>query len=473
MLNYKKFIEHEKSMLIAPAGFGKSYTIAESLKHTESHGKQLILTHTHAGVASIKQKIISHGIKSSTYSVETISSFAQKYVLSFYTGNDIPDQDDSKNYYPFIIDKAISLLKLNPIKNVVASSYSGLFVDEYQDCNIKQHELVLLLADFLPTRILGDFLQGIFNFGGVDLVNMNNPEQMGEFANSTYNLTQPQRWLNGNNLALGQDLLNIRNLLINNLPIDLLQFKSIEFRLISNSQELINYNFMIKLLSDEKSLLIIDPNSVNATSRIKFIQRYKNIPRMIESIDDKLFYNLSKELDKINNTNVVTQIIIISIALFNKTGIDNWFNSKGLKNKVKSEDKVLSNSILNKVKCFETQNSYITISTILKEISTLPEVKCYRKELFLTLWKALEDAEYNNITVYEAMVQRRNLIRRSGRKIFGKCIGTTLLTKGLEFDTVVLINAHNFKCPKNLYVAMTRASKKLIIFSESQILNPY
>ena len=28
-----------------------------------------------------------------------------------------------------------------------------------------------------------------------------------------------------------------------------------------------------------------------------------------------------------------------------------------------------------------------------------------------------------------------------GRKIERKCIGTTLLTKGLEFDTVVLIEA--------------------------------
>ncbi|MFV1977526.1 MAG: hypothetical protein ACC651_17435 [Candidatus Scalindua sp.] len=43
-----------------------------------------------------------------------------------------------------------------------------------------------------------------------------------------------------------------------------------------------------------------------------------------------------------------------------------------------------------------------------------------------------------------------------GRKIKGKCIGTTLLTKGLEFDTVAILNARKFDCPKNLYVALTR-----------------
>jgi len=40
------------------------------------------------------------------------------------------------------------------------------------------------------------------------------------------------------------------------------------------------------------------------------------------------------------------------------------------------------------------------------------------------------------------MKKQKNILRRIGRKIFGKCMGTTLLTKGLEFDTVVILNAH-------------------------------
>ena len=67
----------------------------------------------------------------------------------------------------------------------------------------------------------------------------------------------------------------------------------------------------------------------------------------------------------------------------------------------------------------------------------------------------------------------RNVKRRMGRKIVGKCIGTTLLTKGLEFDTVAILNTHKFNCPKNLYVALTRASKRLIIFTTNRILSPY
>ena len=55
------------------------------------------------------------------------------------------------------------------------------------------------------------------------------------------------------------------------------------------------------------------------------------------------------------------------------------------------------------------------------------------------------------------MINQRNKFRRVGRKIDRKCLCTVELTKGLEFDTVIILNAETFKNPKELYVAMTRA----------------
>lgn len=112
-------------------------------------------------------------------------------------------------------------------------------------------------------------------------------------------------------------------------------------------------------------------------------------------------------------------------------------------------------------------------NTLINIISHLPDIKCYRKEFLYNLQNALQTAHNENITVYEAMKKNRDIIRRVGRKVKGKCIGTTLLTKGLEFDTVIVLNAHKFKDPRNFYVAITRACKKLIIFSENEILSPY
>ena len=65
------------------------------------------------------------------------------------------------------------------------------------------------------------------------------------------------------------------------------------------------------------------------------------------------------------------------------------------------------------------------------------------------------------------MNQYKNKIRMSGRKVLGKCIGTTLLTKGLEFDTVIILWANLIRDKRNFYVAISRACKELYIFSNS------
>jgi len=470
MFNYEEFVSNSHSLLIAPAGFGKTYTISECLKFTR--GKQLILTHTHAGVASIKEKIRKAGIQSLFYNVETITSFARRYVLAFYTKDDIPDQEDSKKYYPFIIEKAISLFGNNLIREVVTNTFNGLFVDEYQDCSLGQHQLILVLSDLFPTRILGDYLQGIFGFNSGSLVDLQSSEDMGHFWSNRYVLETPWRWIIGENKTLGQDLRMIRSLLEDNKPIDLNDFNSLEVN-ISNDIYKDDYNKIFKILNEEESLLILTPESSYIESRLDFIKRFKNLCFLIESIDEKDFYNLSKKFDNMDRENVFSVIREVSLKLFNNTGINNWFTESGIKKKKSESDKLLAKPIQIKLEHLRQKISYSMVSELLRNINNLPGVKCYRKELFASVCRVLGEAEDDAISVHEAMLNKRNMIRRVGRKIYGKCIGTTLLTKGLEFDAVLVINAHNFDCPKNLYVALTRASRRLIIFSKSKDLNLY
>lgn len=54
-----------------------------------------------------------------------------------------------------------------------------------------------------------------------------------------------------------------------------------------------------------------------------------------------------------------------------------------------------------------------------------------------------------------------------------KSIGTTLLTKGLEFCDVVVLNAQQINDPKHLYVALTRCSERFVVISNSAVLHPY
>ncbi|MBV5282291.1 MAG: AAA family ATPase [Paludibacter sp.] len=470
-MDIEDFILQPKSMLIAPAGYGKTYTIASCLHYIEEHklGKHLILTHTHAGIISIKEKLNKLKVSTSFYSVETITSFAQKFVLSFYRG-EIYNQEDNEHYYSFIIAKATEIIKIKPITEIIKESYTGLFVDEYQDCTIDQHALILEISNLLKTHILGDPLQGIFSFAGT-LVNLESNIDMGEFLQHQQILETPWRWKNGNNEELGKQLGNIRTELIDNKQIKISNHKAIE-TIITNDY-LNEKRKIYEIIKNNDSVLFIDPGSYDIDSRIKFLQQFSNIPILIESIDDKNFYLLANKIDEITAVNVIHVLKEVLIKISNESLVKKWFNDKDLIKKQSIEDQDASKALSISINNFKLTLSKHEIKIMIQEFFKLPDAKskCYRKDLFNSLVSTIEDAEINKISVYEAMVKRRNNIRRIGRKVYGKCIGTTLLTKGLEFDTVIVLNAHKFNDMKNLYVALTRASKNLIVFTDNPILS--
>ena len=92
---------------------------------------------------------------------------------------------------------------------------------------------------------------------------------------------------------------------------------------------------------------------------------------------------------------------------------------------------------------------------------------------FIYICRILIEADVLDITASEALLRNRNITRRKGRVVLKRSIGTTLLTKGLEFDNVVILNAQDFNDPKHLYVALTRCSKRLIVITNNPILHPY
>ena len=86
----------------------------------------------------------------------------------------------------------------------------------------------------------------------------------------------------------------------------------------------------------------------------------------------------------------------------------------------------------------------------------------------VTATAGMKNAE--GTSAYAQMVLQKNKIRQVGRKVCGRCLGTTLLTKGLEFDVVIIFDAHLFD-KKNFYVAISRACKKLVVFSRTEKLH--
>lgn len=93
----------------------------------------------------------------------------------------------------------------------------------------------------------------------------------------------------------------------------------------------------------------------------------------------------------------------------------------------------------------------------------------YRPHLVGAMIAALSRSIAHNIPLREAAIAEREAQRVKGRSLPKKGIGSTLLVKGLETDHAIVLNA-NTMTPAHLYVAISRASTSLTVFSSSALL---
>ncbi len=477
------FITEPKSLLIAPAGHGKTYAIASCIKLCPIGEKQLVLTHTHAGISSIKQKLQKLKVEDNKFEVVTISGFAQKIVHAFFGLEKLGIQQEEKNYFDAIIRKCIELLNKTSVQSVIRVSYCGIYVDEYQDCNKIQHCLIMNLSQLLPSHLFGDPLQGIYDFDGERV----------DFDKDLINFTKfdildtPWRWnTEGNTPGLGQKILEIRNTLLSNTAnIKLTDNKNCHFRVftIPSTQDG-NYfkkigAFLRSLEGD--SILIIIPTYVDsqgimrggiddrALLRKQFaINHHYNL---IEAIDDRSFYSLAKEADNLFSSigRAKKKIDRINEYLgklrINKTDLKEWFGNNRVKNKRAPNDE-LANKLNETCLNFTSSPNAETFLSLLSVVIEKLKLSSRRPELLTTIKKSLKRSIQNGKSVYKNMCQLKNETRVMGRKVEGRYIGTTLLTKGLEFDTVIILGAHLIPDKRNFYVGISRACKNLYLITE-------
>lgn len=471
--NKANFVYGNKTKIIAPAGYGKTHFISDCIQYAHEHnlGKQLILTHTHAGIASIKEKLSKFNIPASAYRVETICGYAQKYVFAFIDHSTIPEQD-SNDFYTFIIEQATRLFGKKSIQSIIQATYKGVFIDEYQDCTTNQHAMLMKLKDVISLHIFGDPMQGIFNFNNTPLVDFNT--DLNDFDDSAGELDMPWRWkLEGNNINLGNDLQGIRQQLLENSTIPLEIYKNVITKTITGTiYDNLDYKDQLYAALNDGNVLLIAHGQINQRKQLRSALGARCGIQLLEAIDDKDFYSITKELDVLLTSNdQFSKFITIAEKLFTQSDMSVWFNNNGLKVKRNQIDKQTSESILpfvthliNNLAC------YNDLYQLFYKLKNTFRLNCWRADLLRSIIVALQNAASNNIEVKKAMYEHKNHIRIIGRKVYGKCIGTTLLTKGLEFDNVVILDAQDFTDKKNFYVAITRACKKLTIFTTNTTL---
>lgn len=467
------YLKDNRSLLIAPAGHGKTTLLIKCILRLQMSKNILILTHTHAGIASIKQKMSKERISLKNVSISTITGFAQHIAILFY-GQKILENQEDKKYFNDIQEKVLCIISLNGVLNIIKRTYSVIFVDEYQDCSISQHKIIETISSVIPTHLLGDPLQAIIRFN-------DEPVDFSKHLNNfkEYNfLSIPWRWNNCGNKDLGKSVIKMRKLLLNNSEIELddsNEFKGVFFDKHSTEEQ--NFwptlgNILLKLKSD--SLLILFPPIAECgiTYRAKCRQRFdfNHDFELLEAIDDKDFYKCAQTIDSLRcEGGKITGDLLIKLLeaiSFNKGDVTEWFSSKGVKHKRTEKEKC--NTIKTMYENFVQSKSFDALYQIIDYAHTKLKWKYKRPALLNAIKKVLHD--YRESSCLERMKTYKNKIRIVGRKVKGKCIGNTWLTKGLEFDDVIILDAHKYKDCNNFYVAISRACKNLYIFSKTSTL---
>ena len=190
-----QILTKENAAIVAPAGHGKTEMITEVVE--KASGKQLVLTHTNSGVYALEDRLRKRGVSTDKFHVSTIASYCQRWCQSYRLNSnfwfEMPrNKTEICKYYKNLYEGMINLLAQDWVGKILKSTYTGIIVDEYQDCTVEQHRIFLKANDFLPVRVFGDPLQGIFSFAG-PLVNWN------DLGFEMINIeTHPWRWLNSN-----------------------------------------------------------------------------------------------------------------------------------------------------------------------------------------------------------------------------------------------------------------------------------
>ena len=458
----------ERGSVTAPAGCGKTQSIADALSRHTGTKPVLVLTHTNAGVMALKNRLDRARVPITAYRLSTLDGWAMRLVATFpgRSGLDprhlklrAPARD-----YPAIRLAAMTMLHDGHLDDVLAASYARLLVDEYQDCTEIQHVLVALASSVLPTCVLGDPLQAIFGFAG-KLANWE-IDVRDHFPHAA-ELSTPWRWINADERAFGEWLLAIRGHLLAGRPIDLQTAPTnVEWVCMNGTADHARRLAACRTRAPTEGggVLII------AAGRDKLGQRRFAMDTpgavTVESVD---LADLVAFADGFDPARPEALQQICGFADEVMSGADGAglpariaiLQSGGTETPTDAEAAALS---------FLTAPSHLTAVDVLVALNRQGGVRAHRQSVLACCIKALNACDGSKSGAFaEAALKAREENRLLGRTLPARAVGSTLLLKGLEAEVAVMLDVTDMDAA-HLYVAMTRGSKRLVVCSPSPIL---
>jgi len=460
----------DNGLVVAPAGCGKTHLIVEALKASKSEKPVLVLTHTNAGVAALRQRLSKEDLKSKNYRLATIDGWALRVINTFPLRSGYTAGFNAKRLnYPLIRKSMWKLLKADHITDILKASYSQILVDEYQDCSYNQHGILFFAAKHIPTCILGDELQAIFDFGDDGLADWE--KHVNTHFPLVAELNTPWRWKNAGNEELGRWLLDARKALLEKSGVDLSNAPSCvhwtELNGDKNDHDkLVEAARCRHKATGETSLVIGDSRS--AASRYKIAKRVPGIVT-VEPVDLKDLTKYASSLD-LSDGYSLKETLEFAESLITNVG------AKGVLSRLKSlkagTAKKEASEFEQLLLMVDADLTFEGLAQVISACSAQSGSRTYRPGVLRAAIRALNIVQTEtDVSFEEAAIRIREENRGIGRQLPKSAIGSTLLLKGLEADHAIVLNASDLNA-RNLYVAMTRGAKSLTICSRTKLLKP-
>ena len=459
----KELANSRNALVVAPAGCGKTYTIANSMKYCE--GRQLIVTHTHAGVRAIINHLKKQNIPNNLYEVTTIHSLALKYAAAFPSLSGWTQNQPTDEEWNLVCSASCKSIKYRAIKKIITNTYNGIYVDEYQDCSTDQHELVMLLADYLPCRVVGDPLQAIFS-----QVNKDKALEWSTVLNRFSTIAElgtPWRWKN-DNAELGDWLLEVRKKLLAGDGVD---FRAGPISWVQDVSQQTQIAQCYKAIGGKKDTTTAIRKWGNQCHKLaRFL---KNTYCSMETVECADLIKWSNKLEESHGPErAITLIDFTKICISRLPTFINTLRERISTGKKYNPQRPDFKKVIAALDGVVISDGIEHVLSSMIAIDQLDESLVYaRRELWNEMKKTLKSSAIDNeCRLSDVAWNIRDTGRKVGRRVDKKTISTTLLIKGLEFDHAVILNADELDDAENLYVAMTRGAKTLTVLSENPVV---
>lgn len=458
----------ECGSVTAPAGCGKTQLIADNLVAHTGTKPVLVLTHTNAGVAALRVRLQLAGVPSSRFRLATLDGFAMRLITMFpgRSGHDprILLLEDRNNDYPAIRQAALALLEGQHITAALRATYARAFIDEYQDCNLAQHAMVSALAGAVPTVVLGDPMQAIFSFRGNHLV------QWRQHVLDTFpligRLQTPWRWINAGAADLGNWLLRAREELRAGRSVDLAGAPAhVEWVRLdpANPDAGRRAAAQTRLRAGETSVLIIgDSMNVNGRHQLTSQTPGATVVENVELLDLTRF---ARHFDLGSDDALET---LVAFASHLMTGVGRAAFLERVRTLQQGRQRRAATAAEAEAVAFAARPSFERAVELLRKLADQPGTRIYRPDMLYSCRSAFKEAAQSGCSLFEAALRVRERNRQQGRVVARRAVGSTLLLKGLEADVAVILQPEQMDA-NNLYVALTRGARRVLVCSQRSI----